>query len=304
MNQLSPLISVIIPCYNQGRYLDIALNSIFEQDYTNFECIIVNDGSSDNTSEVAQKWIKKDERYKYFEQINRGLSSARNRGLLESKGYYIQFLDCDDFIHSKKISKSIRIFDNEKSCSAVISNFEMINDQTNDQLEPYCDLNQVNFDFNTILHDWQNSFSIPIHCAIFKRDSIIDILFDTELRAHEDWIFWLNFFYLKNEVHYLNESLAFYRLNIKGLSKMDNRDNYLLALEKIKLILDPEEYLTYLKKCISRQYSELSQLKFRLNQLKRSNTYIIGLFFKKLFGYFGLMRISRPMFLILKKFRK
>jgi len=69
MNQINSLVSVIIPCYNQAKYLPDSLGSIYNQTHQIWECIIVNDGSPDNTEEVALEWCKKDERFKYFLRI-------------------------------------------------------------------------------------------------------------------------------------------------------------------------------------------------------------------------------------------
>ena len=78
---MNPLVSIIVPCYNQAQFLPEALQSVLEQTHTNWECIIVNDGSPDNTEGVAQEWLVKDSRFKYVYKENGGLSSARNAGL-------------------------------------------------------------------------------------------------------------------------------------------------------------------------------------------------------------------------------
>lgn len=85
----NPLISVIVPCYNQAQYLDECLQSVVEQTYPNWECIIVNDGSPDNTEEIALQWTEKDSRFIYIKKENGGLSSARNAGLEIAKGKWI-----------------------------------------------------------------------------------------------------------------------------------------------------------------------------------------------------------------------
>ena len=90
---MNPLISVIVPCYNQAQYLDECLQSVLNQTYQNWECIIVNDGSPDNTHEIAESYCRKDARFKYFYKENGGLSSARNAGISISNGEFIQFLD-------------------------------------------------------------------------------------------------------------------------------------------------------------------------------------------------------------------
>lgn len=97
-NKLNTLVSVIIPCYKQAQYLDEALQSVFNQTYANWECIIVNDGSPDNTAEVANWWLEKDRRFRYLIQENAGLSSARNSGIDYATGEFILPLDADDKI--------------------------------------------------------------------------------------------------------------------------------------------------------------------------------------------------------------
>lgn len=105
------LVSIVVPCYNQARFLDEALNSVLCQSYAHWECIIVNDGSPDNTREVVEEWLKRDSRFIYIEKENGGLSSARNRGLEIAKGNYIQFLDADDLLCCNKLQKQIQILD-------------------------------------------------------------------------------------------------------------------------------------------------------------------------------------------------
>ena len=100
-------VSIIIPCYNQAKYLEETLYSILNQTYSNWECLIVNDGSSDETEQIAKQFTARDKRFNYFFKENGGLSSARNFGLNKSTGTYIQFLDSDDFIDNAKLELSI-----------------------------------------------------------------------------------------------------------------------------------------------------------------------------------------------------
>lgn len=96
MNKIYPLISVVIPAYNAEQFLDETLESVLSQTYENWECIIVNDGSTDSTESIAKKWCEKDSRFRLTNKENGGLSSARNWGIKESKAEYIAFLDADD----------------------------------------------------------------------------------------------------------------------------------------------------------------------------------------------------------------
>lgn len=94
------LFSIIIPCYNQGAYLHRALNSLIEQRFSNWECIIVDDGSTDTTAIASKEYCSKDPRFKYFYKNNGGLSDARNFGMDKVSGDYIYFLDSDDRLSS------------------------------------------------------------------------------------------------------------------------------------------------------------------------------------------------------------
>lgn len=108
---LLPKVSIIVPCYNQAVYLDDCLNSILDQTYQNWECFIVNDGSPDNTEEIAEVWCLKDKRFHYIFQENLGVSAARNNGIRSSDGAFIQFLDADDQLELEKIEHQVHFLE-------------------------------------------------------------------------------------------------------------------------------------------------------------------------------------------------
>lgn len=112
-------VSVVIPCYNQAQYLADSVQSVLNQTYSNWECIIVNDGSTDNTAQVALSWCAKDERIKYVSKDNGGLSSARNCGIQNSSGNYILTLDADDMYEATFMSKAVAILDNNPGIGVV-----------------------------------------------------------------------------------------------------------------------------------------------------------------------------------------
>lgn len=107
------IVSVVIPCYNQAEFLPETLDSLIAQEYENWEGIIVNDGSSDNTEEVALAYLKKDIRLRYIKKENGGLSSARNCGISHAIGEYILPLDSDDIIRPEYIKEAIKAFEKE-----------------------------------------------------------------------------------------------------------------------------------------------------------------------------------------------
>ena len=103
MEQIKPLISVIVPVFNVEKYVGRCLTSIINQSYTNLEIIVVNDGSTDNSLSVCEAYAAKDNRIKLITQENRGLSGARNSGLRHYTGEYVTFVDSDDWIHRNMI---------------------------------------------------------------------------------------------------------------------------------------------------------------------------------------------------------
>ena len=107
-------ISIIVASFNQEKYLNECLTSVFNQSYSNWECIIVDDCSSDTSVAIAEKWQSFDSRFRVITlPTNKGVSVARNRGLGESKGDYFQFLDADDLIEKNKISNQVPFCTND-----------------------------------------------------------------------------------------------------------------------------------------------------------------------------------------------
>jgi glycosyltransferase involved in cell wall biosynthesis len=179
--EMNTKVSIIVPCYNQAKYLDEALQSVLEQTYTNWECIIVNDGSPDNTEEVAGKWVEKDNRFIYLDKENGGLSSARNVGINITKGEFILPLDADDKIGTNYIELAMQSFKSDTSLKVV-----------------YCKAEK--FGFESGIWDLQ-PFSLKslatqnmIFCSSMYRKSDWEKVggYDINmLNGFEDWEFWI-----------------------------------------------------------------------------------------------------------------
>lgn len=108
-NMIKPLISVIMPAYNSAAFITEAIESVLSQEYENLELLVVNDGSVDHTEAVIKSFA--DNRIRYFYKENGGVSSARNKGLLEMKGEYFCFLDADDVFTNVSISSRLKVFE-------------------------------------------------------------------------------------------------------------------------------------------------------------------------------------------------
>lgn len=122
----NPLVSIIVPCYNQGEYLAEALQSVENQNYSNWECVIVDDRSTDNSREIASSFCEKDKRFIYLWQENQGPSVARNNAIQHSCGQYILPLDGDDKIHHDYINQAVIVLNKNEDvkivyCQAALS---------------------------------------------------------------------------------------------------------------------------------------------------------------------------------------
>ncbi len=112
---MKPLVSIISPTYNDEKTIEATINSVINQSYKNWELLIVDDCSTDGTSDILKKYQKKDKRIKIFSlEEQSGAAEARNKALREAKGKYIAFLDCDDIWLAKKLEKQIKYMEDNK----------------------------------------------------------------------------------------------------------------------------------------------------------------------------------------------
>lgn len=181
---VQPLISVIIPCYNQAHFLDEAIESVINQSYQNTEIIVVDDGSSDNTKYVVKKY----QNVSYIYQNNQGLSSARNKGLENCNGKYVVFLDSDDRLLIDALINGVKYINDNPECVLVYGNVNLIS-----EIGTYIKTN----DFELLERDFFSGFlrycQIPtISCAMLEVKSLNEIDgFDNDLSPVADWDLYL-----------------------------------------------------------------------------------------------------------------
>jgi glycosyltransferase involved in cell wall biosynthesis len=198
---MNGMVSVIVPCYNQAQYLDECLQSVLKQSYDKWECIIVNDGGTDDAYEVASKWCKLDDRFKYIFKENGGLSSARNAGISISKGEYILPLDADDCIASTFLIKAINLLlsdNNIKAVSSYVSFFGIVSGL-----------------FKTrggSINEFLNSNTIVASSLYYKSEFIRIGNYDENMKdGYEDWEFWIRLLANGGKIEIIKEPLFFYR---------------------------------------------------------------------------------------------
>lgn len=261
---MNPLVTIIIPCYNQGQFLSEAIESVICQTYNNWECIIVNDGSSDNSEEVALAYSKKDTRISYLSQKNQGPSAARNHGIQTSHGEYILPLDADDLISSTYIEKAISYFTEHPETKLVYcraDKFGLINEEWN----------LPTYNYNSLI--WENSI---FNAAIYRRSDYdkIDGGYNEMLRTgYEDWDFYLSLLEKEDIVYKIDETLFHYRIHTisRNIEVTNNPYDTLVLIAH----RHPEIYQQYWDRILALNTIHTS-LQIKVDSLKRSLAYRIG----------------------------
>lgn len=248
----NPLITVIVPVYNAEKTVEKCICSIISQIYTNFECIIVDDGSVDDSFEVILELIKHDKRFVLIHQNNLGVSAARNRGLSVANGEYISFVDPDDWVredfleklvfYSLKNHSDIVVCDYSKVCkkdSLFIYELNCVEDI----LMPRDAIKEV------LLGN--GLFCGHVCDKLFSKKVIEKIRFNENVHCYEDLLFCINAFLYANNVTYLHCKLYSYFQNENSILHRGYSEKYcssFIAIEKIDELLSKDIELNVLIK--------------------------------------------------------
>ena len=225
------LISIIVPIYKVEKYLRQCLDSIMSQTYQNFECLLINDGSPDNSADICREYVEKDARFRYFEKENGGVSSARNLGIECSGGAYITFIDADDWVDSDylEVLYNALIDENADISVSTYKRFHMGDNcwylhSFQRGYEKRVFTNQELIDEFIALDTFDYSYRFV--CGKLVRKYLLDkIAFNCMTTLGEDMEFWLKLYLISNKVVFVNRDSYIYRI--------DNVDRH-FGLEKIR----------------------------------------------------------------------
>lgn len=180
-----PLISAIIPTYNHGNYIGRSISSVLSQTFTDYEVIVVDDGSTDGTLERLRVF---GDNIKYHRQANRGLGSARNAGLALAKGKYVQLLDADDSIAPEKFEMQVPVLAADESISVVYSDYANLDSNQKMFGETSSPLSPGESPLWRLIRE---NF-MPVHSPLVRREALLkEGGFDESRDAQEDWDLWL-----------------------------------------------------------------------------------------------------------------
>jgi glycosyltransferase involved in cell wall biosynthesis len=233
INKQEPKISVIIPTYNREKVLPRAVKSALNQTFKDFEILVVDDGSTDNTQEVVEDLQKKDERIKYFRYTpNQGGNVARNLGIKKSQGDYIAFLDSDDEWLPESLEERIKFFDTLSDEYGLVYCQSIKKILKKEQVVPKRGIKE-NESIVEYLFEGEGNLqtsSIIVRKNILEKDGLF---FDEELKRHQDWDFvirlrkYAEFYFLKKPLTVWHAEDAY-----KKLTKKFDESSSLRFIEK------------------------------------------------------------------------
>lgn len=245
-----PKISIIVPVFNAEKYLHRCIDSLLAQSFTNFELLLVDDGSSDRSGEICEEYAEKDSRVLVFHKKNGGVSSARNLGLDNAKGEWVTFVDSDDFVYE-----------------SFLDNFDVDNNQCFDLInqglridKEFAGSNEFKFSFVGDRNSWLNEATRSGtfgYCVIklFKTQIIRtnNICFNTRVRFQEDELFVLSYLAACNLVKSVAKVGYFYFVPDWGKYLGGNVEDKLMRTNLMLQVLQnkferPEELLIFQKK--------------------------------------------------------
>lgn len=204
------LVSIITPSYNSGSYISNTIDAILGQTYKNWELLITDDSSVDNTVEIVKKYTLKDKRIKLFElKQNSGAGVARNNSIKHAKGRFIAFCDSDDIWKPQKLNKQLN-FLKSKSLSFTFCSYDVIN-ENGDFIKMI--KAPLELSFSKLL---KNNY-VGCLTAIYDQEAL-GKLYMSEMRKRQDWTLWLKILKLTGNTSGQIESLALYRDRSKSIS--------------------------------------------------------------------------------------
>ena len=250
----NPLVSIVIPCYNYGLFISQTLDCLLTQSYQNWEAIIIDDGSTDNTRQVVDGYLRKDPRFIYIYQLNQGLSASRNTGLNNANGSYVQFLDADDLLSRGKIAAQVRFMEQYLDCDISYTGAYYFEDKKLNELFKNILLTEkveewiprINARGRSVLSYLIRSNIMPVNAALIRRDFLLkhNLYFDESYHSVEDWEFWLRCVYNNASFEYFDSGVANVLIRVHPNSMTQNLAK--MYAYEIKLRHDIKAYLNQL----------------------------------------------------------
>ena len=309
----NPLVSIIIPTYNRAHLIKETLDSIIAQTYNNWECIVVDDGSIDNTATVLESYIKKDNRFQYHTRPStrkKGANACRNYGFEISKGEYVNWFDSDDLMHPEKIELEVKELINS-GFSFVISSSMVFKENIENVI-----LLRDNILSNNIFEDYlEIKINVFAQTVMLKREFLLEnnFYFNEKLQAAQEWEFFCRVFLVESKYAVVNKVLSSIRNHENNISYDANDKKRLINYLKARIFIREtllikkmdvkylDDYILSQYKMFLRKgwYSESLNILFKY--LLWDNKINIKSKIKLIFGYLSFRIFKKGYFLLKRK---
>jgi glycosyltransferase involved in cell wall biosynthesis len=266
-----PLVSVIVPTHNYGKLISETLNSLQRQTLADWECIVVDDGSTDDTSEVVARFTEHEPRLRYLLQENQRQAVAKNTGLTDARGKYVQFLDADDLIESHKLERQVAYLEEHPEVDIVYGDVryfrtpnpdERLYSMGEDNL-PW--MSKVSGEGKEVLDNLVRNNIMVINSPLIRRSIFGEVgLFDARLPPAEDWDYWLRCAAGGKRFQFfdMQDTMALVRIH-SGSSSQNRVQMYkvtLLIRKKLATLIKDPQILTLNRELRARDEGELGIL--------------------------------------------
>jgi len=297
-NLIDPALTVLTSVYNCDKYIGECIESVINQTFENFEFIIIDDGSTDNTSKIIQSYVDKDRRIKFYKKLNSGLTNSLNYGINLSNSNYILRIDADDKMFANRIEI---VFDLIKTKNVdIVVNRSLLIDSNGSKIKKSKKLNK-----DQLKKCLLNGFSPFSHSSvIFKKDKIIELgKYNSFYEKSQDYDLWLRMIKNNSKFYFYNQTLTYLRIHNESLTNLELDFYSMISLFNYWLFIDFNQSLSneelvsnksFLVKWINNnylyknffvkqnfQYSKNSFIRKMHNYLKPKIYYIVYLNFKK-----------------------
>ena len=261
-------VSIITPCYNSETFIRSTILSVQQQTLTDWEYLLVDDGSTDHSADIIREMAINDSRIKLIQKKNGGSASARKLGLSMAQGEYIQFLDADDTIDINKLQRQVTLMD-QKGLDVSYTDWRLVYIDGHKD-----DVKGLNCNLLRLLSVWGTLGTLPPHCFVYKREFLTqnNIAIPTQIKEREDWDFHIEVFSARPKIERLEGYCgAFYTKASTGKTTGASQEKiqigtFKFLLYKINHVAITKKILLYLRFSIELCLWILRKLKYK-NQI-------------------------------------
>jgi len=294
-----PLVSIIIPTYNYAKLIIETLESVLRQSYDSWECIIVDDGSTDNTEDIVRDFINGHLTYSitYIKKVNEGTSVAKNTGVNIAAGKYIQFLDADDLISVDKLSVQVSLLESAIADLVFSKSVFFIDDKSERKLinrYPSGFLSEETLYGSDLLKRIVKNNIVTIGSPLVKKDILLEAgLFDAELKNNEDWLLWFKVGLICKKFIYDDNITSYTSIRVHHASAMNDHSKMfqgeVIVRGQIETALKSSEADTELRQLRKLNLDLLALHQVRSLSIANGMKYILSSFAKNPVGEFNLL---------------